>query len=193
MRNYRLITSIAAPLIPLWLRLRRLRGKEDAKRFRERFGHASKPRPKGTLLWLHAASVGESNSVLTLIQKIRAAYPDMHLLLTTGTVTSASLMQKRLPKEVIHQYVPVDTPDATRRFIRHWRPDIAFWVESELWPNLVMEANEAEAFMCIINCRMRSTAWSTVINMSSWNSGLCRCRSAFLSISANWVTMFFRS
>ena len=154
MRNYRLITSFVAPLIPLWLQWRKLYGKEDARRLRERYGFTSKPRPKGTLVWLHAASVGESNSVLILIQKIKERYPEIHLLLTTGTVTSANLMQKRLPKDVIHQYVPIDTPSAVRRFIRHWRPDIALWVESELWPNLVMEANEAEAFMGIINGRM---------------------------------------
>lgn len=154
MRNYRLITSFVAPLIPLWLQWRKLSGKEDHKRLRERYGFASKARPKGTLVWLHAASVGESTSVLILIQKIRERYPDIHLLLTTGTVTSANLMHKRLPKEVIHQYVPIDTFAAVRRFLRHWRPDIALWVESELWPNLVMETNEAEAFMGIINGRM---------------------------------------
>ena len=160
MRNYRLATSIVAPLIPLWLRWRKLSGKEDNHRIRERYGYASKPRPKGTLVWLHAASVGESNSVLVLIQKIRDKYPDLHLLLTTGTVTSANLMQKRLPKTVIHQYVPIDTPAATRRFIRHWHPDIAFWVESEFWPNLVMETNEAEAFMGIINGRMSERSFA---------------------------------
>jgi len=160
MRNYRLITNLVAPLIPLWLRWRKISGKEDAKRLRERYGYASKPRPKGTLVWLHAASVGESNSVLILIQKIRDKYPDFHILLTTGTVTSANLMQKRLPAGVMHQYVPIDTPAATRRFIRHWRPDIAFWVESEFWPNLVMETNEAEAFMGIINGRMSERSFA---------------------------------
>ena len=160
MRSYRLITGIVAPLLPLWLYVRKLRGKEDAQRLRERFGYASKLRPKGTLVWLHAASVGESTSVLVLIEKIREKYPNIHLLLTTGTVTSAKLMQKRLPGDVIHQYVPIDTPAATRRFIYHWRPDIAFWVESELWPNLVMEANEAESFMGIINGRMSEKSFA---------------------------------
>jgi len=154
MRNYRLVTSLIAPVIPLWLFWRKLHGKEDKARIRERFGYASKPRPEGTLLWMHAASVGESTSVLTLISKLRKRYPHIHIMLTTGTVTSAALMSKRLPKEVIHQYVPIDTPAAVARFIRYWKPDLAFWVESEFWPNLVMEANEAEAFMGIINGRM---------------------------------------
>lgn len=154
MRSYRLLTHLLAPLLPLWILWRKMQGKEDAARIRERYGYASKTRPDGTLLWLHAASVGEANSVLVLIAGIRKRYPQMRLLLTTGTVTSAALMQKRLPGDIIHQYVPIDTPAAVRRFIRHWQPDIALWVESELWPNLVMEANEAEAFMGIINGRM---------------------------------------
>src|SRR4051812_49311232 len=104
MRNYRTMTSIVAPLVPLWLRWRKFKGKEDAKRFAERFGKPSKARPKGTLLWLHGASVGEAKSVLPLITKLRAQFPQVHILLTTGTVTSAQLMAKRLPKGVIHQY-----------------------------------------------------------------------------------------
>lgn len=154
MRNYRAMTSIAAPLVPLWLAWRQFAGKEDAKRMRERFGYASAARPEGTLLWLHAASVGEANSVLMLIHKIKERHPNIKILLTTGTVTSAKLMQARLPKDAIHQFAPVDTPQATERFIWHWRPDIALWVESELWPNMIAAANTSECFMGLINARM---------------------------------------
>ena len=161
MRNYRILTMLIAPLLPLWLFIRRLRGKEDRLRFRERFGIASQPRPPGTLLWLHAASVGESNSVLPFIFKMRAHYPHINLLLTTGTVTSAALMQKRLPKDVIHQYAPIDTPKATDRFIWHWRPDFAFWVESEFWPNLIWTANDFGSFMGVINARMSERSFAS--------------------------------
>ena len=161
MRNYRILTMLIAPLLPLWLFIRRLRGKEDRLRFRERFGIASQPRPPGTLLWLHAASVGEANSVLPFIFKMRAHYPHINLLLTTGTVTSAALMQKRLPKDVIHQYAPIDTPKATDRFIWHWRPDFAFWVESEFWPNLIWTANDFGSFMGVINARMSERSFAS--------------------------------
>jgi len=153
-RLYQLLTAFIEPMLPLWLFLRRLRGKEEPGRIRERYGVAGLPRPKGTLLWLHAASVGEANSVLLLIEKLRARFPQLQMLLTTGTVTSAALMKTRLPKGVIHQYVPLDTPDFTRRFIRHWKPDIAFWVESEFWPNLVLNARAYNCFMTVINARM---------------------------------------
>lgn len=152
--KYLLLTSLLEPVIRLWLGIRLLRGKEDAGRFGERFGKTDKKRPKGELIWFHAASVGEANSVLLLINRIREAYPKYKILLTTGTVTSARLMAKRLPEGVIHQYVPVDTPRATREFIYHWKPDIAFWVESELWPNLIYTTRETGCFMGMINARM---------------------------------------
>lgn len=154
MSSYRLLTGLLSPLVPLWLHWRRMHGKEDPQRLRERFGYPSQPRPPGTLLWMHAASVGEANSILPLIHKIRERLPEVKLLLTTGTVTSARLMQSRLPKDAIHQYVPVDTPRAVERFIRHWHPDVAFWVESEFWPNLVLTADDYECFMGIVNARM---------------------------------------
>ena len=154
MRNYRIITALIAPLLPLWLLWRRWRGKEDVRRMGERLGVPSRPRPAGTLLWLHAASVGEANSILLLIKKLRAQFAQVNVLLTTGTVTSAKLMQSRLPKEVIHQYAPVDTPQATERFIRHWKPDLAFWVESEFWPNMVFTADKYQCFMGVINARL---------------------------------------
>ena len=154
MRNYRLLTTLISPLIPLWLLYRTWIKKEDPTRIKERYGIASVPRPKGTLMWLHAASVGEANSVLPLLQKIRERFSDIQILLTTGTVTSAQLMQKRLPKGVIHQYVPLDTTKAVDRFIWHWRPDFAFWVESEFWPNLIDAANDFGSLMGVINARM---------------------------------------
>jgi 3-deoxy-D-manno-octulosonic-acid transferase len=153
-RSYRIATTILTPLIPLWLYWRAHKGKEDKTRIKERFGSATISRPKGTLFWIHAASVGEANSILPLLGKMREQFSNMHLLLTTGTVTSARLMAQRLPSGVIHQYVPIDTPAATSKFISHWRPDFAFFVESELWPNLLSAANNFGAFMGIINARM---------------------------------------
>ena len=134
--------------------------KEDPKRIKERYGIARIERPDGLLIWLHAASIGEANSVLFLIARINERFPGVKMLITTGTVTSATPMGKRLPTGVIHQYVPIDTPDATTRFIRHWKPDIAFWVESELWPNLIHAAKAYFCFMGIINGRMSEKSFT---------------------------------
>jgi 3-deoxy-D-manno-octulosonic-acid transferase len=152
--TYKILTALLSGPIGLWLRIRRLRGRESRERFAERFGFSRTARPKGTLLWIHAASVGEANSVLPLIDILQARFQDINILLTTGTLTSAKLIEKRSLKNVIHQFVPVDTPQATSRFLRHWRPDIGFWVESELWPNLVMSARARACFMIIVNGRM---------------------------------------
>jgi len=153
-RLYRIATALAALFLPLWLLWRQYKGKEDKARLNERFGITDLKRPEGLLVWFHAASVGEANSVLVFIYALLRRFPEVKLLVTTGTVTSANLMARRLPKGVIHQYVPIDTPMATNRFIRHWKPDLAFWVESELWPNLILAARMYYCFMGIINGRM---------------------------------------
>lgn len=159
--TYRIVTSALSPLITIWLRIRQLRGKESRERFNERFGYAKITRPKGMLLWLHAASVGEANSVLFLIEQIKSRFSDINILLTTGTVTSAKLIEKRAIPGVIHQFVPVDTPEATNRFLKHFRPDIGFWVESELWPNLVINAKARGCLMFIINGRMSVKSYNS--------------------------------
>lgn len=151
---YRLATQLVAPLVPAFLQRRARRGKEDPARINERLGKPSHPRPDGPLVWLHAASVGESLSVLALIERLRDARPDMVLLVTTGTVTSAQLMHGRLPQGCLHQYVPVDTPAAVSGFLDHWQPDYALLVESELWPNLITMTRARGIGMSLVNARM---------------------------------------
>jgi 3-deoxy-D-manno-octulosonic-acid transferase len=136
---YRAATWAGLPLIRLYLAYRRERGKEDAARFGERLGIPGRARPDGPLVWAHAASVGESLALLPLIARARSLRPDAHVLVTTGTVTSARLLADRLPAGAFHQYVPVDRRPYVRRFLDHWRPDLVLWSESEFWPNLVSE------------------------------------------------------
>lgn len=151
---YRLATRAAAPLVPLLLQERVKRGKEDGSRIGERRGYASLPRPDGALIWFHAASIGESLSILLLIEGLLEARADLHVLVTTGTLTSAKLMKDRLPKRAMHQFVPLDHPDYCARFIKHWKPDLAVWVESEFWPNLIVEAHQQGAPLALINARL---------------------------------------
>ena len=135
---YRLLSGAATPLVRSHLGRRARIGREDAARLGERFGQASAPRPAGPLVWLNAASVGEANSILPLASELVAAHPGSHALLTTGTVTSANLMARQLPSDMLHQYVPVDLPAAVDRFLDYWRPDLVLWTESEFWPNLIL-------------------------------------------------------
>ncbi|HYG27553.1 MAG TPA: 3-deoxy-D-manno-octulosonic acid transferase [Caulobacteraceae bacterium] len=151
---YRAVTALAEPLAGGILRGRAGRGKEDAARIGERLGHASAPRPAGPLVWLHAASVGESVSLLPLIERLRAERPEVGVLVTSGTVTSAELLARRLPAGAVHQYAPVDGPGVARRFVDHWRPDLAVFVESELWPNLLAQASARGAKLALLSARI---------------------------------------
>ncbi len=151
---YRAAGAIGSPLVRRHLKSRCAQGKEEAERLGERFGLAGLPRPQGPLVWLHAASVGESLSVLPLIERIREAFPDFAVLVTTGTVTSARLLAERLPPGAMHQYVPVDLRGAVRRFLDHWRPDVALWVESEFWPNLLLELDHRRIPRALVNARI---------------------------------------
>lgn len=151
---YRAMTRAVSPLVPLLLRRREARGKEDPARLGERLGIATRPRPEGPLVWLHGASVGESLSVLPLVTRLLAARPGLHVLVTTGTVTSARLMAERLPQGAFHQYVPLDHPDYCARFLDHWRPDLAVWIESEFWPNLIATTDRRGVPLALVNARI---------------------------------------
>ena len=129
-------------------------GKEDRQRLGERFGQAGLARPAGALVWFHAASVGESLSILELLNEITRQHPQLNILITTGTRSSAQLMSVRLPPGVLHQYVPVDTRAAVGGFLDHWRPDLAIWTESELWPRLVTTTASFGIPMLLVNGRI---------------------------------------
>lgn len=161
---YRGLTAAAAPLVVIYLNARRRRGKEDDARFPERLGIAGMRRPDGPLVWVHAASIGEATSVLALIERMLEERPGLQILLTTGTVAAARLLEPRLPAGARHQFVPADLPAAVARFLDHWRPDLALWVESELWPNLVLMTRRRDIPMLLLNARLsaRSHArWRT--------------------------------
>src|SRR5262249_50177640 len=137
---YRLLTAAATPLAPALMSHRLKRGKELAARLNERYGQSELSRPRGSLVWLHGASGGELVSVIPLIERI--SEKGFAVLCTSGTVTSANLAEQRLPKGVIHQFVILDTPLFVKRFFDHWQPDLALFVESDLWPNLIVTTAE---------------------------------------------------
>ena len=151
---YRAAARMISPLAGTVLKARARRGKEDPERLRERLGHPSLPRPPGPLAWMHAVSVGESLSLLPLIAALRAERPDLAILVTSGTQASAEILARRLPAGALHQYAPVDTPAAVGRFIRHWRPDVGLFVESELWPNLILAARKTGTRLALISARV---------------------------------------
>jgi len=170
---YRLLTLALEPFAPLLLNRRAARGKEDPQRLRERLGYATAVRPDRPVVWLHGASVGESLSLLPLIEALARERPDLTLLVTSGTVTSAAVLARRLPPGAIHQYVAIDCPGAARRFLAHWRPGLAVFVESELWPNLLLDAKASGCRLALLGARLSQDS------AKGWARGPAAARALF--------------
>jgi 3-deoxy-D-manno-octulosonic-acid transferase len=149
---YRLGSVLGSPIAARLLARRLSRGKEHPVRLPERFGQASIARPSGPLIWVHGASVGEMLAVVALIKRLRTQR--FAVLMTSGTVTSATLAEQRLPDGVVHQFIPLDAPRFVQRFLDHWRPGLALLVESDLWPNLICSCAERRIPMIIVNGRL---------------------------------------
>ncbi len=149
---YRTLMWLATPAARLFLDRRAARGKEDPARLGERRGHAGLARPDGPLVWTHGASIGETTSLLALVEALAAR--GLTVLVTSGTVSSAEVLSRRLPAGAIHQYLPLDAPAFAARFLDHWRPSLALFAESELWPNLMGALRTREIPLVLVNARM---------------------------------------
>lgn len=149
---YRAATTLFGPAATPYLRRRTVRGKEDAARLPERRGLSGRARPAGRLVWLHGASVGEGLALLPLVERLVGR--GLKVLVTTGTVSSARILGERLPAGALHQFVPLDVPSMVRRFLDHWRPELAILAESELWPNLMIETTRRSIPLVLVNARL---------------------------------------
>jgi 3-deoxy-D-manno-octulosonic-acid transferase len=152
LRLYQQLSAAAVPLAPALIKRRLKQGKEDPARVGERRGMSADVRPHGPLVWIHGASVGEVLAAAALIERLRAL--NLRILLTSGTVTSAAIVAKRFPPDIIHQYVPYDSPRYVARFLDHWKPSLALFIESDLWPNLILSSAARRLPMVLINGRM---------------------------------------
>jgi 3-deoxy-D-manno-octulosonic-acid transferase len=165
LRVYRKLSSAMVPLAPALIKRRLKLGKEDPARVGERRGMSADVRPHGPLVWIHGASVGEVLAAAALIERLREL--NLRILLTSGTVTSAAIVAKRFPPDVIHQYVPYDSPRYVTRFLDHWRPSLALFIESDLWPNLILASAARRLPMVLINGRMSHRSFPRWRRMSS--------------------------
>jgi 3-deoxy-D-manno-octulosonic-acid transferase len=179
---YRLLTAVVSPLAPALISHRLKHGKEHPGRLAERYGDSKVARPDGPLIWIHSASVGELLAVIPLIERIREK--DFSVLCTSGTVTSAKLAEQRLPEGVIHQFVALDTPRFVRRFFDHWRPDLALFVESDLWPNLIVAAARRGTPLILVNGRLSENSFKRWRRIPGTISALLRCFDLCLAQSA---------
>lgn len=157
MQLYRILSVLLFPFIEIYLFWRVYKKKEDKMRLRERFGKPTQPRPQGDLIWIHAVSVGETNSALIFVDELFKKFPQSAVLFTTTTLTSASIIQSKISSfkgKVIHQFLPIDSLFCVRDFLQYWQPSKVFFIESEIWPNLIFEARALGAKIFLINARM---------------------------------------
>ena len=157
LRSYRRLAAAATPLTSILLAKRLKRGKEHPLRIGERRGETAVARPPGPLIWTHGASVGEMLSLMPLVERLRAK--GFAVLMTSSTVTSAKLAERRLAPGVIHQFVPIDTPKFITRFLEHWRPNLALFSESDLWPNLIIESTGRGIPLILVNARLSAQSF----------------------------------
>jgi 3-deoxy-D-manno-octulosonic-acid transferase len=170
LRVYRSLSSAMVPLAPAVIRQRLKLGKEDPERIAERRGLTRDARPQGPLVWIHGASVGEVLAAAALIERLREL--NLRILVTSGTVTSAAIVARRFPPDVIHQYVPYDSPRFVARFLDHWRPSLALFIESDLWPNLILSSAARRLPMVLINGRMSQRSFPRWRRVASTISAL---------------------
>ena len=157
--TYRWMGAAVYPLIGGYVAWRASRGKEETARRKERYGKTQFARPPGPLIWMHAASVGETVSVVPLIEHILSHR--INIVLTTGTVTSAQVARERLGDRVIHQYVPLDLKPAVSRFLDHWAPDLAIIAESEIWPMTILELGARRVPQVLVNGRLSDNSFAS--------------------------------
>lgn len=151
-KAYRTVTAVLEPAVLGLLYWRRHKGREEKSRLGERQGYPSRQRPMGHLVWVHGASIGETLSLLPIVERLTQR--GLAVLVTSGTRTSASLIARRLPPGAVHQFVPLDVPRYVRRFLDHWQPDLALVAESEIWPNTIMALEERHIPLVLVNGRM---------------------------------------
>ena len=157
---YRILFVLMMPLGAVVFLWRLMKGKEDKRRWRERFGVPGCARPDGKLIWMHGASVGECLSMLPLIQRLLELDENLHIMVTSGTTSSAELMAKRLPERAFHHYLPVDVWGATARLIRHFKPQAVYWFESEFWPTTLSAFKSAKVPLILLNGRISDKSFN---------------------------------
>ena len=178
LRLYRIgmrATAIAAPLVFRW---RKSKGKELEGRYNERLARALPQREDGALIWLHGASLGESKLLLGLADELRKLHPEIVLLFTSQTASSASIVGANLPARATHQMLPLDTPAAAQRFIAHWQPRLSIFAEGEVWPNLLEAAKRGGSKTALINARMRKSS------LERWNKAKQSAQHVFAQFDA---------
>ena len=141
---YRFLINFIFLLSPLILIFRLLKKKEDIKRFKEKFCFFSEKRKRGKVIWFHGASVGEIQSIIPLLEKFEKNKKINQILLTSNTLSSSKIISNIKLKKVIHQFFPIDVNFISNNFLEYWKPSMAFFIDSEIWPNIILNLKKKE-------------------------------------------------
>ena len=168
---YKIFTYLFYPLSKLYLFFRKLKNKEDSTRYIEKLSKINLSRGEGFLLWFHVASVGEAMSVLPLIEKFSKEEKIKKNLITSITLSSGKILKKRYNNntKILHQFLPLDIPIYTKKFLDHWKPNLSIFIDSEIWPNLILDTKRRKIPLILVNARITEKSflrWKLVINFA---------------------------
>ena len=169
---YRLLTSLILVLSPIILIIRLLKKKEDPKRFKEKFCFFSEKKNKGDLIWFHGASVGELQSVVPLIEKLDKNQKIKQILITSNTLSSSKIISEFKFKKVTHQFFPIDVNFFTKKFLNYWKPTIAFFIDSEVWPNMLTNLNKNKIPTILLNGRITKRSFKNWLLFSNFANSI---------------------
>jgi len=168
---YKIFTYLFYPLSKLYLFFRKLKNKEDSTRYIEKLSKINLSRGEGFLIWFHVASVGEAMSVLPLIEKFSKEEKIKKILITSITLSSGKILKKRYNNntKILHQFLPLDIPIYTKKFLDHWKPNLSIFIDSEIWPNLILDTKRRKIPLILVNARITEKSflrWKLVINFA---------------------------
>jgi len=168
---YKFLTYLFYPFTPIYLFLRKLNKKEDTYRYKEKMSQIEMPRGSGFLVWIHIASVGEAMSILPLIDRFEKEQKIDKILITSITLSSGKILSKKFTQnsKVIHQFLPLDIPLFIKKFLKHWNPNLSIFIDSEIWPNLILQINKKKIPLLLVNARITKKSfnrWNLVINFA---------------------------
>ena len=187
--TYRILINLILILSPLIILFRLLKKKEDFKRFKEKLGFFSKNRSKGKLIWFHGASVGEFQSIVPLLEKLEKSKKISQILITSNTLSSSKLISKIKLKKISHQFFPIDNDLIIKKFINYWKPSIALFVDSEIWPNTLINLNKKKIPTVLINARITRKSYNKWIKLKNFSKSIFN--KFDLCLSSNKETVVF--
>ena len=151
---YRLLINLILIISPLIVIFRIFKRKEDPIRFKEKLGFFSREKKNGKLIWFHGASVGELQSIIPIIEKLNKDKKIKQILVTSNTLSSSNIVNQYKFKKVIHQFFPVDSNFLSNKFLNYWKPSVSFFIDSEIWPNTILNLYKKNIPIVLLNARI---------------------------------------